>query len=120
MTFVCGAVLSGLSFVSGHGELWSVGLPLVLAGQAGLLLGLMFQLDGLWQSNRETSETLDELDSQISDLKKTANLLSTTHSSAAKSFYAHMAEGASPQLLLADLKGQLDMLAVKMSHERRA
>lgn len=118
MTFVCGAVLSGLSFVAGHGELWTVGLPLVLSGQAGLLLGLVFQLDGLSQTNRENSETLDDLDSRLSDLKQTTSLLSTTHNSAARSFYAHMADGASPQLLLADLKGQLDMLAVKMSQER--
>jgi hypothetical protein len=112
--------LSGLSFLAGHGELWNVGLPLVLSGQAALLLGLVLQLDGLWQSNRETSETLDELDSQISDLKQTARLLSSSHGPANKSFYAHMAEGASPHRLLADLQGQLDILAVEISRERRA
>ena len=119
MTFVCGAVLSGLSFAKGHGELWNIGLPLVLSGQDGLLLGLVFQLEGLWQSNRETSETLDELDSQLSDLRHTAKLLQSTHNPASQSFYAHMAEGASPKLLLADLKGQLDLLAVKMSQDGR-
>ena len=118
MTFVCGAVLSGLSFAAGQGELWNVGLPMVLTGQAALLLGLVFQLEGLWQSNRQTTRTLDELDSQLSDLRHTTRLLHTTHSSAAQSFYVHMAEGASPQLLLADLKGQIDMLAVKMSQQR--
>jgi hypothetical protein len=43
--------------------------------------------------------------------------MSVTHSAPAQSFYAHMAGGASPQLLLADLKGQLDLLAVRMSEQ---
>lgn len=118
MTFVCGTVLSGLSFATGHETLWNIGLPLVLAGQAGLLLGLIFQLEGLWHTNHDTSETLDALGSQLNDLEHTTKLMSSTHSSAAQSFYVHMAEGASPQLLLADLKGQLDMLAMKMSENQ--
>lgn len=118
MTFVCGAVLSGLSFMAGQAELWNIGLPMVLSGQAALLLGLVFQLEGLWQNNRETCETLGELDDQIADLRQATTLLHSTHGAAAQSFYAHMAQGASPHLLLADLKGQLDMLAVKMAQER--
>jgi hypothetical protein len=38
-----------------------------------------------------------------------------THSSAAQAFYAHMADQASPYLLLADLKGQLDLVARSMA-----
>jgi hypothetical protein len=119
MSFVCGAVLSGLSFVAGHAELWNVGLPLVLAGQAGLLLGLIFQLEGLWQTSRQTSQTLDELDSRLDHLSHTTTAMGAPPSSAARSFYTHMAEGASPQRLLSDLKGQLDMLAMKMSQDAR-
>ncbi len=119
MTFVCGAVLLGWSLYSGRGVLWNFGLPLTLGGQAALIVGLVLQLDGLWQTNRETSSTLDELDEQLDEIKRATTLLGTTHSSAARSFYVHMAEGASPQMLLADLKGQLDMLAVRMSQERR-
>ena len=44
-------------------------------------------------------------------------LLGTSHGSPAGSFYAHMARGASPQLLLADLKSQLDLLAVKLGQK---
>jgi hypothetical protein len=32
-------------------------------------------------------------------------------------FYSHLADGASPQLLLTDLKSQLDLLAMKMARE---
>ena len=120
MTFVCGAVLVGWSFASGRGELWSLGLPLVLIGQAALIVGLVFQLDGLWQNNRETSKTLDELDDQLHDLRHATTMLGSTHGSASRSFYAHLADGAGPQLLLADLKGQMDVLSLRLAQERRS
>lgn len=119
MTFVCGGVLLGWSLLSGRGELWSLGLPLILAGQASLIVGLVFQLDGLSQSNRETSQTLEELDDQLHDLQHATTMLGTTHSGGARSFYAHMAEGASPQMLLTDLKGQMDLLAVRLAQAQR-
>jgi len=119
MMFVCGGVLLGWSLLSGRGELWSLGLPLILIGQAALIVGLVFQLDGLWQSNRETSQTLEQLDDQLHDLQHATTMLGTTHSGGARSFYAHMAEGASPQMLLTDLKGQMDLLAVRLAQTQR-
>jgi len=119
-TFVCGSVLLGWAFIADRGDLWSLGLPLALAGQASLILGLVMQLEGLWRSTRQTDQTLSELDSQLHQLRHATTMLSTTHSSPAQSFYVHMAEGASPQLLMADLKGQLDLLAQQMANQRRA
>ena len=120
MTFAAGAVLLGWSFFAGRSELWSYGLPMTLAGQAGLLIGLILQLEGLWQSNRSTAQSLDALDEQLSDLRQAASLLSTPHNAPSPSFYAHPADGASANLLLADLKGQLDLLAVRLAKERAA
>jgi hypothetical protein len=118
-TFVCGAVLLGWSFLENRADLWSIGMPLTLAGQAGLLVGLVLQLEGLWQSNRHTEATLTDLDGKLSQLRHATTMLSTTHSSPAQSFYVHMAEGASPQLLLADLKGQIDLLSQQMAVHQR-
>ena len=115
MAFVCGVVLLIWAYATARPDLWSLGIPLTLSGQAGLLLGLVMQLEGLWQTNRKTSDTLGDLDDRLKDLRHTTTMMGTTHSSAAQSFYAHMAEGASPQIMLADLKGQLDLLAMKMS-----
>ena len=119
MCLVCGGVLLGWSIVGSRPDLWSIGLPLALAGQAGLLIGFVLQLDGLWQNSRRTTDTLSNLDERLSELRTATSLLSTTHGGPAQSFYAHMAEGASPHLLVADLKGQIDMLAVRMANERR-
>ncbi|MCI0361432.1 MAG: hypothetical protein L0211_23360 [Planctomycetaceae bacterium] len=112
--FACGAVLLGWSLAAGREDLWPLGMPLALAGQAALIVGLVLQLDGLWQTSRQTEKTLSELDDELSKVRQATTLLSTSHSGPSQSFYLHMAEGASPQLLLADLKGQLDLLAQQM------
>lgn len=119
MAFVCGAILLAWSLIGDRTELWTLGMPICLAGQLGLLLGLVFQLSRLWDDNRQTANQLASVDQRLDDLKQTATLLTTGHASPAQSFYAHMAGGASPQILLADLKSQLDLLAVQMSTARR-
>jgi hypothetical protein len=114
-----GGVLLVWGYALARGDLWSWGLPLTIGGQAVLLLGLFMQLDRLWRDHRQTSESLDQLDDRLTDLKHTTSMLGTTHSSAAQSFYVHMADGASPELMLADLKGQLDMLALRLAQQRQ-
>ena len=119
MTFVCGGVLVAWSFAADRADLRTIGMPLTLAGQAALIIGLVMQLEGLWQSSRQTRQTLCELDCQLHELRHATTLLTSSHSTPSQSFYAHMAEGASPQLLLADLKGQMDLLAQRMASQRR-
>lgn len=119
MTFAFGAALLGWSFWMGRADLWQLGLPFTLAGQAALVIGLIVQLDHLWRSNQAAAESLDELDEQLGELRRATTLLSTSHSGPSQSFYSHMASGAGPRLLLADLKSQLDLLAIKLGDERR-
>jgi hypothetical protein len=118
MSFVCGAVLVGWSIVDDRPELWSFGLPIGAAGQVGLLLGLVLQLERVWQNSRYAVRKLDQVDSQLNNLERTTNLLGMTHSSASQAFYAHMADQSNPQLLLADLKGQLDLLAMSIANRQ--
>lgn len=109
--FACGAVLLTWSLIGKRNDLWPIGMPLALIGQAGLILGLILQLDGLWQTSRKTVAALSELDDELKHVRQATTLLSTSRTSGAQTFYAHLAEGASPQMLLADLKGQLDLVA---------
>ena len=117
MALVCGGVLLGWSIIGQRGELWTIGLPIALAGQIGLVVGLLFQLDRIWRDHRSAAAKLDEVDQKLHDLKSTTTLLGTAQSNPATAFYCHMAEGAPPTLLLSDLKSQLDLLAVKLSRE---
>jgi hypothetical protein len=114
--FVCGGVLLGWSVFAQRQELWSVGMPIALAGQIALLIGLVLQLDRLWHNSRKASAKLENVDKQLHELKTATTLASTVHGPSA-TFYAHLAGGASPQLLLTDLKSQLDLLAAKLSKE---
>lgn len=120
MALVCGGVLLGWSVVTGRQELWARGIPFAVGGQVALLFGLVLQLERIWRNGQQTATRLEHVDEELHGLKSTTAMLGTTHSSAASSFYCHMAGGANSQLLLNDLKGQLDMLAVKIGqHEQK-
>jgi hypothetical protein len=110
-------MLLAWSLVGKREDLWPIGVPLALIGQAGLILGLVLQLDGLWTTSRSTAAALSELDGELKNVRQATTLLSTSRSGGAQSFYLHLAEGASPQLLLADLKGQMDLLAQQMAQK---
>ena len=116
MGFVCGLALLGWSASTGSQDLWTIGAPIILAGQIALVLGLVLQLDRIWRDSRRAAAKLQTVDEQIDDLKTATSLLSTTHGPSS-AFYAHWAGGASPEILLGDLKSQLDLLAVKLAKE---
>ena len=88
---------------------------MTVAGLVWLVLGIVLQLERIWQNSRHAVRKLDQVKSQLNHLERTTTMLGTTHGSAAQAFYAHMAEQADPQYLLADLKGQLDLLALSIS-----
>jgi len=118
-SFVCGGILLGWSLATGRHELWTIGLPVALAGQIGLVIGLVLQLDWLWRENREAAAKLEDVDEQLHELRATTTLLSASQGPATSTFYAHFAGGASPQLLLTDLKSQLDLLAMRIAQSER-
>jgi hypothetical protein len=113
----CGGILLGWSLATGRQELWNVGLPVALVGQIALLAGLVLQIDRLWHDNRAAASKLDDVDEQLHELKTTTMLLGTSQGPASATFYSHLASGAGPQLLLTDLKSQLDLLAMKIAEE---
>jgi hypothetical protein len=117
--FACGAVLLGWSFLAARPDLGPVGMPLALIGQAALILGLVLQLEGLWHSSCSTAQALTQLDGELQTVRQAATSLSTLRTGKSQSFYAQLAEGASPQLLLADLKGQLDLLAQQVAAQKK-
>ena len=83
MTFMCGAVLLGMALFGGRSHLWGLGMPMTLAGQFGLLLGLVLQMDSLWQANRRTTETLDQVDHRLRYSNHATTTLGTTQSAPA-------------------------------------
>jgi len=119
MASATSGVLLGWGALCGREDLWAIGVPVGLGSQIVLIVGLVLQLDRLWHDNRDTAQKLDHVDERLHALNKTTSLLGATHGSASSPFHVHMAGGASPQLLLADLKSQLDLLALKLGQEER-
>ncbi len=114
---VCGASLIGWSLLEERDELWNISAPIVLAGQATFLIGLVLQLDGIWHQSRAASKNLDELDERLSALQALQKGELSEQGDPAHTFYQHVAEGASPQMLLTDLKGQLDLIADRLARQ---
>ena len=121
LAFVCGAALLGWSLVEHYfglgnqADLWNLGMPPIVAGQVVLLLGLVLQLERISHNSRNAVRKLDQVGSQLNQLERNTKMLHVTHGSASQAFYAHMTEQANPEFLLADLKGQLDLLAMTMA-----
>lgn len=114
-TLGVGGGLLVASSMFGQAGLWRPGLLALAAGHLALLVGLLLWLGQIGTRSREAVERLTHLDHRLRDLHHSTQLLGTTRGSASQAFYSHLAEGASPNLLLADLKGQLDLLAVRLS-----
>ncbi len=112
--FVSGLALMGWSMNTDHQDLWAIGAPTILAGQIVLILGLVLQLDRTWRDGRWAAAKLETVDEQLQDLKASSRLRGTMHASSGE-FYSHWVGGAGPEILLGDLKSQLDLLAVKLS-----
>ncbi len=113
---ICGLALIGWSMGTGRGDLWTIGTPIILAGQIFLILGLVLELDRIWRNSHWASDRLETVDEQLHDLKMATSLLGTSHGPSGP-FYAHWAGGAGTEILLGDLKGQLDLLAEKLARQ---
>lgn len=120
MAFACGVVLLAWSVYGARPGLWNLGIPFTLGGQVALLIGLCLQLDRLWSENRETGERLAQLDNRLSELRRSTQLLGSPYHGPAQNFYSHLSQGAGTELLLSDLKAQLDLLALEMARQRDA
>jgi hypothetical protein len=118
MGLSCGGVLTGWSLLSAKPHLWNIGLPILLGGQAGLLIGLVLQLQRMWQNSKAAAHRMAHVDERLDELRHTTELLAGAQSAPSTRFYAHLAQAASPRLLMADLKGQLDLLAARISDRK--
>ncbi len=116
--FVCGAALVAMSLVSNRPQLWQLGLPMVLGGQVAVLAAVVSQLDWVWNSNRATFVALHAMDEQLRKIREQWAQIQQLQEEPA--FYRHLAQGASPEVLLSDLKDQIDVLSEHISQQKRA
>ncbi|MCE9548668.1 MAG: hypothetical protein K8T25_24590 [Planctomycetia bacterium] len=118
-TTICGGVLLGWSMMGGRNELWTMGVPITLGGQAGLFLALVLMLLRVGKQSQESAARLHEVVVRTTSSEPAATETAAWPAVPHQMFYTHLAEGAQPQMLLADLKNQLDLLAIRMTHRQR-
>jgi hypothetical protein len=112
ITLLAGIGLIAWSLSAKQMEHWNLALSLALGGQGALILGLVMVVSRLWRSSRYAAGKLQEMHARLGQLQNTADTISATRGGA-PAFYADLARGASPQMLLSNLKGQLDQLATR-------
>ncbi|GIW93293.1 MAG: hypothetical protein KatS3mg110_1334 [Pirellulaceae bacterium] len=113
--FGAGAALGLWAFVGEQSGWWGVGLPLSLVGQMLLLVGLAVQVESTSAEQRAAREAVTRLSNDLERIERATTLLAGSHSLPAQSFYVHFAQRASPHILLADLKNQLDLLTMRLA-----
>jgi len=110
-----GGGLLAYAIAQENGDAWRMGLPTAAAGGTIFLCGLALQLERIWKNSRYAVQKLRQLDTQMQQLERTTTMLGVTSGPSSQAFYSHLAEGASPHILLADLKGQLDLMAMNFA-----
>lgn len=117
LTLAAGLGLIGWSLNANELRYWNLGLGLSLGGQGVLILGLVLVVSRLWRHSRFAANKLQDVQTHLGQLQQTAEILTTMRSGGgAPAFYAELARGASPRVLLTNLKGQLDQLATRLGN----
>lgn len=98
-------------------ELWSWGISATLGGQGLMIIGLIQLLANLWGANREAAGTLRGVQHELRRLGRTTESLVGNRNTGAAIFYADLARGASPGVLLANLKSQVDALSAHVAKD---
>jgi hypothetical protein len=112
IVLLAGIGLIGWSLSAKQMQHWNLALSLTLGGQGALILGLVMVVSRLWRNSRYAASKLQEMHARLGQLQNTADTISAMRGGA-PAFYADLARGASPQMLLSNLKGQLDQLATR-------
>ncbi len=114
ITLASGIGLVAWSLAARQTLYWNLAIGLTLGGQGTLIFGLVLVLSHLWRNSRYASGKLQDVHTRLGQLQQTADVLATMRAGGAPSFYTDLMRGASPQVLLANLKGQVDQLAARV------
>jgi uncharacterized membrane protein len=93
---------------------WNYAVGLAMAGQGTLIFGLVLVISRLWRSSRYSAAKLQDVHVRLGQLQQSSETLAATRTGGAPAFYADLVRGASPHVMLANLKGQVDQLATRV------
>lgn len=114
MAMLFGVGMLAWSLAAPEPTIWNWGVGITLAGQSIMVAALIQLLASLWNQSRHATGRLVTVQDDLAELQRTADILLSARTTGAASFYADVARQANPQLLLVNLKGQLDELAARL------
>ncbi len=108
------------SFGDDRHDLWNIGAPMALAGQAAFLIGLVLQLDILWQESKQTGQRLQDLDQRVAPMASPtgASSMSSERGVSLRATSSESTPARDAESLLKELKGQLDRMATRLTRYR--
>jgi hypothetical protein len=93
---------------------WQWGLTATIVAEGALILGLTWMAARLWYNSRQINRQLDGVDRQLTEIQELTGSLAGSHMSSSQHFYSHFSPSASPHMLVANLRGQVDQLASRI------
>ena len=94
---------------------WQWGMTATIGAEGALILGLTWMAGRLWRNSRQLNRQLAGVEGQLHDIEHLTGSLAGSRMSSSQHYYDHFNQGASSQMLLANLRGQVDQLASKIS-----
>jgi hypothetical protein len=94
---------------------WQWGMTATIAAEGALILGLTWMAGRLWRNSRRLNRQLEGVEGQLHDVERLTGSLASSRMSCSQHYYDHFNQGASSQMLLANLRGQVDQLAERMA-----
>lgn len=113
-TLGCGIGLLAWTLWGNQPELWNIALAATLAGQGLLILALLQLVAVLWSAGRGAAQRLRQVHEELRSLRRVTDTVAGRHSATASQYYAELAQNAAPDLLLGNLRGQLDALSARL------
>ena len=115
VTLAAGLGLIGWSLSTDQMLYWNYAIGLAMAGQGALIFGLVLVISRLWRNSRYSADKLQDVHTRLGQLQQSSETLAATRGGSAPAFYADLVRGANPHMMLANIKGQVDQLATRVS-----
>lgn len=114
-TFSLGLGLLAWSSAFQLPQLWQQGMTLTIGAEGLLIISLAWMAVRLWKNGRQVNRQLHGVDRQLAEIEQLTGTLAGSQQSSSQHYYHHFSQVASPHLLVANLQGQVDQLAARMS-----
>ncbi len=95
-------------------KLWQPGMTLTIGAEGLLILSLAWMAARLWHNSRRVNRQLHGVDQQLAEIEQITGTLAGSQQPTSQHFYHHANQAASPHMLVANLRGQVDQLAARL------